>query len=130
MNGELYLTNEQYFRVLKRIEVTIAQDDFRVGCSDCTMVGAKSTDCNCGFCNDEYTDEDMALFPDQYPGRKAMKYRKENHRCPFDMREEPEILGWGNGCFYGCYLFKHLGKRNWDLLLMRKMVDHAIEVAR
>ena len=130
MNNELRLTDEQYLRVLKKIEATIANAGFMVSCSDCTVVGSKSTDSNCGFCNDEYTDEDMALFPEQFPERKSMKYRGENHRCPFDVRKKLCALGWGSGCFYDCYLFQHLGKRDWNLSLMREMVDHAIEVAR
>ena len=130
MNNGLHLTDEQYLRVLKKIEATVNQDSFKVRCSDCTDVGQRSTDSNCGFCNGAYTDEDMALFPGQFPERRSMKYREENHRCPFDMREKPKIAGWGNGCFYECYLFKHLGKGDWKLPLMRKMVDHAIEIAR
>jgi len=126
MNKELRLTDEQYLRILKKIEATIAQDDFGVGCSDCTVIGAKSTDSDCGFCNDAYTDRDMALFPEQYPERRTMKYRRENHRCPFDMRKEPGILGWGYSCFYECYLFGHLSKRDWNLTVMREMVDHTI----
>ena len=128
MNDKLQLTDEQYLRILRKIETTVAQVDFWVGCSDCTVIGSKSTDSNCGFCNDDYIDEDMALFPDQFPERKTTKYRRENHKCPFDMRKEPGILGWGYSCFDGCYLFKHLGKHDWNLSLMREMVDHAIEV--
>lgn len=130
MNKELRLTDEQYFKILKKIEATITQDSFKVSCSDCNVIGAKSTDSNCGFCNDEYVDRDMDLFPNQYPERKTMKYRGKNHRCPFDMREEPRILGWGYGCFSECYLFRHLGKRDWNLTVMREMVDYAIKVAR
>ncbi len=130
MTEELQLTDEQYLRVLRKIEATITQDGFKVSCSDCTVVGQKSTDSNCGFCNDAYTDEDMALFPDQYPGRKSMKYRQKSHWCPFDMRDKSGILGWGYGCFPECYLFRHLGKRDWNLALMREMVDHTVEVAR
>lgn len=130
VNDGLYLTDEQYLRILKRIRVTVTSEGFEVGCSDCTLVGQKSTDSNCGFCNDAYTERDMALFPDQFPGRRTMKYRGKNHRCPFDMRDNPDILGWGYGCFFECYLFRHLGKRDWSPSLMREMVDHVIEVAR
>ena len=130
MNKELRLTDEQYLRVLRKIEATIAQVDFKVVCSDCTVTGQKSTDSNCGFCNNEYTDEDMALFPGQYPERKTMKYREESHKCPFDMREEPGIIGWMYGCFYGCYLFEHLGKGDWNLVLMREAVVQVLEAAK
>lgn len=130
MNDELQLTGEQYLLVLKKIKATVAQVDFEVVCIDCTVVGCRSVVSNCGFCNNDYTDEGMALFPDQFPGRKTMKYRRENHRCPFDMRKGPGMLGWGYSCFDECYLYRHLGKRDWDLSSMRKMVDHAIRVAK
>jgi len=126
MEKELRLTDEQYLGVLRKIEVDVAQDDFKVGCSDCVATGYKSTDSNCGFCNDEYTDKDTALFPERFPIRKSMKYRRENHRCPFDERNEPGIMGWGYGCFSRCYLFRHLGRCDWNLSSMREMVARAI----
>jgi len=128
--NELRLTDEQYLRVLKKIEATIAQAGFRPSCFDSTFPGDKYTESNCGFCNDAYTDEDMALFPDQFPGRKTMKYLGKNHRCPFDTRDRPGILGWGCGCFCECYLFAHFNKGDWNLSRMREMVDCAIKEAR
>jgi len=124
-NG-IQLTDEQYQRVLRKIETTIAQDDFKVSCFDSTFPGDKYTESNCGFCNDEYTDRDMALFPKQFPERKSMKYRQKNHKCPFDERNAPNVIGWGCGCFGKCYLFGHLGEQNWNLSSMREMVKRAI----
>jgi len=121
-NDALYLTDAQYERVLEKIGATVTQDDFEVVCSDQAIIGDKFTASNCGFCNVAYTDKDTALFPRLYPEYRTMKYRRENHRCPFDMREEPGILGWGWSCFDECYLFKHLHKRDWDLQVIRKMV--------
>jgi len=128
VNDELYLTDEQYLRILKKIETTVGQGGFKVSCADYTVVGQKFTNSNCGFCNSAYTEKGMALFPDQFPVRRTMKYRRANHRCPFDMRNNAGF--WSHGCFFECYLFKHRGKRDWSLSLMREMVDHVVEVAR
>lgn len=125
--SDMNLTDEQYRRILEKMRVTLAQDDFQVGCSDCTVTGYKSTDSNCGFCCDAYTEEDTALFPAQFPERKSMKYRRENHRCPFDLRKTPHTFSWGSGCFFQCYLFAHLRNRDWDLGVMRGMVDQTIQ---
>lgn len=127
---DLYLSDTQYLKILQKIQTTLATENFKVGCSDCTAIGYKSTDSNCGFCNDEYTDEDMALFPDQYPDRKSRKYRGKNHKCPFDMREIPGILGWGYSCFGKCYLFRHLNKKDWDIKLMQTLVNKTIKWAK
>lgn len=127
MNEELYLTDEQYLCILKKIEATIAQDGFRPSCFDSNALGDKYTESNCGFCCDEFTDKDTAMFPDRFPERKSMKYQGKNHRCPFDVRKEPGILGWGSGCFGDCYLFQN---RRYDIKLMREMVDRVIEDVR
>ena len=129
MNKELYLTDEQCLKVLKKIEAVVVYDDFVPSCFDSTFPGDKYTESNCGFCNDAFTEVDMALFPEQYPERRSMKYRLEGHRCPFDERIEPGLLGWGSGCFGGCYLFKHRVKQDWNLLLMREMVNDVLEVS-
>lgn len=126
MQNDMYLTEEQYLSILRKIKETISEEGFTVYCWNSTTVGNKFTESNCGFCNDAYIDKDMALFPHQFPERKTMKYRGENHKCPFDARKKPGILGWGYGCFDECYLFKHLGKRDWGLPLMREMVDSLI----
>ena len=125
-NRSIYLTDEQYYSILLKIKETVNAPDFAVRCVDSTTIGDKYTWSNCGFCNDNFTEEETALFPDQFPGRKSMKYRLENHKCPFDLRRKPGILGWGSGCFYRCYVFSHRGKRDWDLDYMKALVDETI----
>ena len=38
VNDELYLTDEQYLRILKKIETTVGQGGFKVSCADYTVV--------------------------------------------------------------------------------------------
>ncbi len=103
---ELYLTDSQYKRILGKIEKEVNSPGFKVSRFDSTSLWDKYNDSNRGFCNDNFTELDTALFPDKFPGRKSMKYQESNHKCPFDTRKEPGFLGWGSGCFSQCYLFK------------------------
>jgi len=126
--SKLYLTDAQYKRILGKIEEVVNSPNFAVHCFDSTFPSDKYTESNCGFCNKDFTELDTALFPAQFPGRKSLKYRKSNHKCPFDTREEPGILGWGAGCFPKCYLFKDRGKKEYDLEAIRSMVRRLTEV--
>jgi hypothetical protein len=119
MNDKLHLTDEQYQRVLLKIRDVLSNDGFEVRCEDSTFVGDKYTKSNCGFCNDEFTEKDTAMWPEQFPERRSMKYRQDGQKCPFDMRKMPGIVGWGSGCFFGCYLFKD---RKHNLVFMRQLV--------
>jgi len=125
--NDLYLTDEQYVSILKKIEATVMQKDFVVRCDDSVAIGAKGTYSNCGFCNEDYTDKETALFPSQYPDRKTMKYRKDNHKCPFDARGTVNFLGYGSGCFFNCYLFEHKRKQDWKIKTIHKMVKECLE---
>jgi hypothetical protein len=124
-NGEIYLSDEQYRKILWKIKDVVDTPRFSPTCFDSTALGDKYTESNCGLCNDGFTDEETALFPSKFPERREMKYRLGNHRCPFDMREIPGLLGWGNGCFSGCYLFKNT-RVGYDVELMKMLVDSAI----
>lgn len=119
-DSKLYLTDDQYKEILRKIEAVVSSPHFVVSCFDSVATGDKYTTSNCGFCNDDFTEPDTDLFPDRFPGRKTMKYRRSNHKCPFDTREEPGLLGWGYGCFSKCYLFKN--RRKWDLEAIERMV--------
>lgn len=119
------LSDAQYLEILYKIRNIVNGPNFVVCAVDSTEIGNKYTESNCGMCNDNFTDEDMALFPDQYPSRKTMKYRAENHKCPFDERK---IGDFSMGCFYDCYIFntergKHKVKN------MRKKVESTIQEA-
>ena len=99
------LTDEQYGEILKKILAKVSEPGFKKHIYDSTCPGDKYTESNCGFCNEEYTTIDTALFPEQFPERKSMKYREVHHRCPFDKREKPTM----NGCYYTCVLRKEIG---------------------
>lgn len=117
------LTHEQYSRILLKIKEAVDQPGFRPAFYDSTTVGDKYTTSNCGFCNDEFTDEETSLWPDQFPKRKSMKYREDDQRCPFDTRKEaPSGYAWG--CFYHCYLFQ--GKSH-SVEEIRRMVREAVD---
>ena len=99
----MYLSDTSYFTILKKIETKVNDPDFSPRFEDSTTIGEKHTISNCGFCNDDFTDLESAMWPADFPQRKDMKYRLEHHKCPFDMR----ITGDFNfGCFYQCLLFK------------------------
>jgi len=119
-HAELYLTDEQYMRLLAKVKETINQPDFEVYCYDSTYPGDKYTESNCGLCNDEFCELDMALFPESFPDRKSKKYKENWHKCPFDMRA---MSGeFRSGCFYTCYLFKTRHGQH-DIELMKQLVD-------
>jgi len=120
---ELYLTDEQYSRLLKKIKETVNRSDFEVYCYDSTYPGDKYIESNCGLCNDEFTELDTALFSESFPSRKTMKYRKEYHKCPFDLRSMSDEFR--SGCFDDCYLFKNQYKgHNLDVII--QMVEETI----
>lgn len=123
LDESLYLTDKQYMVILLKIRARVSEDNFRPYCYDSITLGDKFTESNCGLCNEEFTDRETALFPEQFPERTTMKYRRENHKCPFDTREKPDSLGWGIGCFYKCFLFK---SKAHSLDVMRAMVERCI----
>jgi len=119
-HAELYLTDEQYLRLLVKVKETVNKPDFEVHRFDSTFPGDKYTESNCGLCNDEFCELDMALFPEQFPERKTTKYREQWHKCPFDTR--PMTSEFKSGCFYTCYLFdKQYGEH--DVELMKEMIE-------
>lgn len=124
---DIYLTDEQYKSILLKIKETVEQEGFQYSCIDSTTIGDKYTRSNCGMCNDNFTEKEMALFPDQFPGRKSMKYRQKHHKCPFDMRVESEHFD--TGCFYHCCLFqdeRRIGRKP-NIVEIRELVDKTIQ---
>ena len=105
MKKSIHLTDTQYKRILLKIKETVGQEEFQYSCVDSTNIGDKYTRSNCGFCNDEFAEKDTALFPENFPERKSIKYRQEHHQCPFDMRSKNVHFGFG--CFYDCCLFQN-----------------------
>lgn len=97
----MYLTDEQYLALIEECKKIAAKSDFNPVGDDCTIPGMKSTESNCGLCNEDLTTLETALFPKDFPRRKSMKYRRDYHKCPLDMRAKPGLTG----CFYTCVLF-------------------------
>ena len=126
MNKDIYLTDEQYKSILLKIKETVYKEDFQYQCFDSTTPGDRFTISNCGFCNDDFTEQKTALFPDQFPERKSMKYREAHHKCPFDMRVKIESSDIG--CFYHCRLFQsgRYGGRP-EIEEIRELVDKTIQ---
>lgn len=120
----MYLTDEQYLDILYKIRMRVGSLGFRPSAFDSAFPGDKYTESNCGFCCGEFVTEETALFPEQFPERRSMKYRLDAHKCPFDMRETPDVLGWGWGCFSECYVF-HCHPP--DVQLMRTLVANRIK---
>ena len=110
--GNLYLTDRQYLDILEKIEQKLKEGSFDYYIYDSNEIGNKYTESNLGFCNEDYTTLDTALFPNQFIefGYKGMKYKKENQACPFDDRVRTlknekgcfNSIGWG--CYYTCCL--------------------------
>lgn len=120
MGKDLYITDMEYLQLLQKIKEVVNKPDFKPTWYDSTTMGDKYTETNCGLCNDNFTTKDTAMFPDQFPQRKDMKYAKSEHKCPFDFRKK---VGW-NGCFYTCWFFKR-GLTN--LTKIRQLVDEQIQ---
>lgn len=129
MNKDIYLTDKQYKSILLKIKKTVDQEGFQYTCFDSTTAGDKYTESNCGLCNNNFTEKDTALFPDQFPERKSMKYRLENHKCPLDMRVK--AYSFGEGCFYHCCLFQNVRYRKKKISIdeLREMVNIAVQKA-
>lgn len=118
---EMYLSDSQYLSLLQTIKEAINTPNFKPIWYDCTDIGDKSTQTNCGLCNDNFTTKDMAMFPNEFPERKDMKYPKEYHKCPFDYRKKQSL----NGCFYTCWFFKrHLT----DINKIQDLVEQQIMI--
>ncbi len=136
--SNLELTNKQYYNLLLKIRNTVDDLNFKPYCYDSITIGDKFTKSNCGLCNEDYTELETALFPDDFKkyGRKSRKYRKKNHKCPFDLRfgtDGKDFTDYGWGCFYHCFLFgngiefKELGKNKDDIYFIRKLVNETIK---
>lgn len=128
MSEDIYLTDKQYVEILYKIKEIVNRSDFKPFCRDCTEIGNKFTVSNCGFCNENFTTKETALFPDEFPARKSMKYRRKNQICPFDQRifNMKKDGFYDIGCYYHCYLFK-TEEPNIDK--MKKMVNMALKIA-
>ena len=78
----------QYIIAIAKLKAIANSNILPDGCDD-TFTGDKSTECNHGLCSEEIKPTTAI-------------YRKEHHKCPLDMRDEPS----SSGCFYTCAYFK------------------------
>lgn len=115
-NENIYLTDEQYWELLIKIYKTVSASGFDPQGYDSTSFGDKYTETNCGFCNDNFTTKETALFPDDFPERKSMKYGEIHHKCPFDSRPMNKLDI--NGCFYTCLIFKNPSIKTSELITL------------
>ena len=104
---DMYMSDEEYLKILEKIVETVDAPDFKPEFYDDNTIGSKRTWSNCGLCNDDenstFATKENVAFPDQFPGRRDFKYFKDNQQCPFDFRKIKGV----NGCFFTCYLFKN-----------------------
>ena len=124
----LNLSDKMFLEALYKIKDIVNKKDFHPTSYSCEETGYKETKTNCGMCNqDELTTKENSLFPEQFPERRSLRYRKQNQQCPFDMRKESE----SNGCYYSCYvfmMFKYEKKnRGYDINRMKEMVKDRIQ---
>lgn len=99
--SDIHLTDEQYLKVLED-QLSRLIDGKVVESFDCTDTGMKHTETNVGVCDDGLVTKDNSMWPEQFPHRKDMKYRRSHHICPLDKRHK----GAAGGCFYRCRVFQ------------------------
>lgn len=106
MSTNLYLTDAQYEEAMARLKGVVEGGGQSLQGFDDTTPGDKDTQCTWGLCGESasvYPAADMHSFPDLLPGRLSPKYRKQNHRCPF---EDPKAKDQASGCFHRCRFFQ------------------------
>lgn len=122
--SDIYLSDEQYLEMLKTSRSNLDKIK-KISLYDCDDIGFKDTQTNIGLCNDFLLcTKENALFPEQFPKRKDIKYRKNHHLCPLDSRKKSD----GNGCFHTCMAFKRKiktideVKKAYDLFISKIVV--------
>lgn len=124
----LYLTDSQYLGLLTKVRRGLDEINKADG-FDKTCTGDKDTQVNIGLCSDEWTERDNALWPDDFPRRRDMKYPERHHKCPLDWRESSLKTDGGvkNGCFHSCMYFKQGLK---DIRKIKHLYDLEIEYVK
>lgn len=108
---QMYMTDEQYLKVLERIRYRIVLGEpFVFDTSDST--GNKYTHCSHGLCSmnpNHWPEVDEYLFPERFvpkpkpefeSGRDLgapIKYFEKHHVCPYQEKVDPD-----RGCFWSC----------------------------
>lgn len=123
----LYLTDEEYLRILQNLKKEI-QNDARLVYENSNAPGNSYNFCSWGLCSISKSiapEPTMHLWPDRFikESKVAMKYRQHHQKCPLDKRQVSTSLG----CFYSCRVF---GKRRERLPSKEKifqLIDDCIE---
>jgi hypothetical protein len=112
-DNDLYLTDKEYLDLLRRALHRLGRVK-EIHCGDSTFTGDKYTTTNVGLCDDSLTTKEIAMWPDEFPKRRDMKYRSQScngpepHPCPLDgrlWRDDLRETEWMSGCFYKCKVF-------------------------
>jgi hypothetical protein len=117
---DIHLTDKQYLELLKAGRARLDKID-KVTSHDSEDIGNKYTESNVGLCDDSLTTKDNAMWPEQFPGRLARKYKQKHHKCPLDPRPDGEYT---DGCFYECLVFQGKVK---DISRIKKLYDDKID---
>jgi len=131
---DMYLTDERYLKLLRRIRATIAGGlEHRAVNSDAQ--GDNYNNCTWGLCSDEaqhWPDAEDHLWPDLFTkhGRMSPKYLLPHQFCPLDKRftdPAPEGQGVIQGCFWSCSVFRNRRATMLGRDEVLKRYDQAIE---
>lgn len=101
----LYLTDEEYLRILQNLKEEI-QNDAKLVYENSDAPGDNYNYCSWGLCSISKSiapEPTMHLWPDRFvkESKVAMKYRQPHQKCPLDKRQFSTSLG----CFYSCRIF-------------------------
>ena len=99
----IHVTDEEYLALLKSARSHL-DNVSKIQSEDSTCIGNKYTETNVGLCNEDLTTVEIAIFPEDFPTRREMKYLQKHHMCPLDARQDVPL--GGNGCFHTCRIFK------------------------
>lgn len=129
--SDMYLTDRMYLEILVKARDLLDKTD-KVCAVDSNSPGDKYTETNVGLCNPELITARNSMWPEQFPGRKAMRYKREYHTCPLDRRAP---LARGNtdmrsGCFHTCRIFKGSKRSRPSIDEMKELFDTRIAEVR
>lgn len=123
----LYLTDEEYLRILQNLKEEI-QNGAQLVYENSDDQGNSYNFCSWGLCSISRNiapEPIMHLWPDRFvkESKVAIKYRQPHQKCPLDQRVHESSFG----CFYSCRVF---GKRRERLPRKEQifqLIDDCIE---
>ena len=144
MSEKLNLTDQQYLDLMKHVRADLNSID-KIFAEDSTETGFKHTVSNVGLCTGvisksgtwykaKFLTRETALWPKEFdkigkveyenPQMFTRKYVGNDHRCPFDKRED----GGGCGCFYVCRLFRPKRGQPLKMQKIKDLYDKQIKI--